>query len=93
MWSVRAACGQYYVPGSTVRTRLKKYRTDTQAVGRRGTKLWRPPSPTQDVALVANVQRNPFVSATGLKAATNLDLRLFGGLKMKYENGEPWWMM
>jgi hypothetical protein len=36
---------------------------------RRGTGLWSVSSPTQDAALVAEAQRNPFANARELKAA------------------------
>ena len=49
---------------------LRKYRRDGQVGRRRGTGLWRVSSPAQDAALVAEAQRNPFLSARDLKAAT-----------------------
>ena len=52
----------YGVPKSTTRTWLQKYRRDGQVGRRRGTGLWRVSSPAQDAALVADAQRNLFVS-------------------------------
>src|SRR5215510_2892280 len=60
----------YVVRKSTAREWLQKYRRDGQVGRRRGTGLWRVSSPAQDVALVAETQRNPFLSARDLKAAT-----------------------
>jgi transposase-like protein len=60
----------YGVPKSTARAWLQKYWRDGQVGTRSGTGLWRVSSPAQDVALVAEAQRNPFVSARVLKAAT-----------------------
>jgi len=60
----------YGVPKSTTREWLQKYRRDGQVRGCTGTGLWRVFSPAQDAALVAEAQRNPFVSARDLKAAT-----------------------
>jgi len=59
----------YGVPKSTARAWLQKYRRDGQVGRCRGTGLWRVSSPAQDAALVAEAQRNPFVSARDLKAA------------------------
>jgi transposase-like protein len=60
----------YGVPKSTARAWLQKYWRDGQVGRRRGTGLWRVSSPAQDAALVAEAQRNPFISARVLKAAT-----------------------
>jgi len=60
----------YGVPKSAARAWLQKYRRDGQVGRRRGTGLWRVSSPAQDAALVAEAQRDPFVSARDLKAAT-----------------------
>jgi transposase-like protein len=61
----------YGVPKSTARAWLQKYRRDGQVGRRRGTGLWRVSSPAQDdAALVAEAQRNPFISERDLKAAT-----------------------
>jgi len=60
----------YGVPKSTARAWLQKYRRDGQVGRRRGMGLWRISSPAQDAALVAEAQRNPFISAGDLKAAT-----------------------
>jgi hypothetical protein len=48
---------------------------DGQDGRRRGTGLWRISSPAQDVALVAESQRNSFTSTRELKAATNFPLQ------------------
>jgi len=58
------------VPMSTAREWLRKYRRDQQVGRRKGTGLWCVSSPAQDVALVAEAERNPFFSARDLKAAT-----------------------
>jgi transposase-like protein len=64
------------VPKSTARAWLQKYRRDGK-VGKHGrTALWRVSSPAQDAVLVAEAQRNPFLSSRNLKAATG-----FPGLK------------
>ena len=60
----------YGVPRSTATAWIQKYQRDGQVGRRRGTELWRVSNPAQDNALVAEVQRNPFVSARDLKAAT-----------------------
>jgi hypothetical protein len=59
------------IPGSTARAWLQKYRMDGQVGRRRGSGLWRVSSAAEDAALVAAARRNPFASATKLKAATN----------------------
>ena len=59
-------CG---VPKSTARAWRQKYRRDGQVGRCRGTGLWHVCSPAQDAALVAEAQRNPFISASNLKAA------------------------
>jgi len=59
----------YGVLKSTARAWEQKYRRDGQVGRRRGTGLWRVSSPAQDAALVSEAQRNPFVSASDLKAA------------------------
>jgi len=59
----------YGVPKSTAKAWLQKYRRDGQVGRLRETGLWRVSSPAQDAALVAEAQRNPFVSARDLKAA------------------------
>jgi len=59
----------YGVPMSTAREWLRKYRRDQQVGRHTGTGLWRVSSPDQDVALVAEAERNPFFSARDLKAA------------------------
>jgi len=68
--SVSTADELYGVPKSTARTWLQKYRRDGQFGRCRRTGLWRVSSPAQDAALVAEAQRNPFVSARDRKAAT-----------------------
>jgi transposase-like protein len=60
----------YGFPNSAARAWLRKYWRDVQVGRRRGTGLWRVSDPAQDDALVAEAQRNPFVSARDLKAAT-----------------------
>jgi transposase-like protein len=60
----------YGVRKSTARAWLQKYRRDGQVGRRSATGLWRVSSPAQDAALVAEAQRNPFVRARVLKAAT-----------------------
>jgi hypothetical protein len=49
---------------------LQKYRRDGQVGRHRGMGLWHVSSPAEDAALVAEAQRNPFVSTRDLKAAT-----------------------
>jgi len=74
----------YGVPKSTARAWLQKYRRDGQVGRHRRTGLWRVSSPAQDAALVAEAQRNPFVSARDLKAVTGFPgqkTRLFRDLK------------
>jgi len=61
----------YSVPKYTARTWLQKYWRDGQVGRCRGTRLWRISSPAQDRALVAEAQRNLFISARDLKAATD----------------------
>jgi hypothetical protein len=68
--SASTAGEQYGVPKSTARARLQKFGRSRQVGKRRGTGLWRVSSPAQDAALVAEAQRNPFVSARDLEAAT-----------------------
>ena len=70
-FSASTAGELYGVPKSTARAWLQKYRRDGQVRRRRGTGLWHVSSPAQDVAFVAEAQRNPFVSARDLKAATD----------------------
>ena len=66
-----STAGQLYsVPMSTAREWLRKYRRDGQVGRRKRTGLWHFSSPVQDVALVAEAERNPFYSARGLTAAT-----------------------
>jgi transposase-like protein len=60
----------YGVPKSTARAWLQKYRRDGKVGRRSGNWLCRVSSPAQDAALVAEAQRNPFISARLLKAAT-----------------------
>jgi hypothetical protein len=48
---------------------LQKYWRDGQVQRYQGTGLWHVSSPTQDAALVAKAQRNPFISARDFKAA------------------------
>jgi hypothetical protein len=57
----------YGVLKSTARAWLQKSRKDGQVGRRWGSGLWRTSSPAQDAALVAEAQRNPFVSARDLK--------------------------
>ena len=59
----------YGVPKTTARAWLQKYQREGQVGRCRGTALWRVSSPAQDAAVVAEAQRNPFVSAGDLKAA------------------------
>jgi len=59
----------YGVPKFTARAWLQKYRRDGQVGRHRGTGLWCVSSSAQDAALVAEAQRNPFISASNLKAA------------------------
>jgi transposase len=56
----------YIVPKSTARAWLQKYQRDGQVGRSRGTGLWHVSRPAQDAALVAEAQRNPFVSARDL---------------------------
>jgi ketosteroid isomerase-like protein len=58
---------RYGVPGSTARAWLQRYLTDRLVGRRRGTGLRRVSSPTQDAALVAEAQRNPFTSGRELE--------------------------
>jgi transposase-like protein len=58
------------VPKSIAKAWLQKYRRDGQVGRRRGTGLWCVSGPAQDSALVAEDQRNPFLSARDVKAAT-----------------------
>jgi transposase-like protein len=60
----------YSVPKSTARAWLQKYQRDGQVGMRKGTGLWHVSSPAQNAALVAEAQRNPFISARELKAVT-----------------------
>jgi transposase-like protein len=77
---------------STAIAWLQKYRRDGQVGRRRVTGLWYVSSPAQDAALVAEAQRNSFVSARDLEAATGfpgqkntLILRLKeAGLRARY---------
>jgi len=62
----------YGVPKFTESTWLQKYHTDGQVGRHRGTGLWHVSNPAEDVALVADTHRNPFVSARDLKAATGI---------------------
>jgi transposase len=57
----------YGVLNSTARAWLQKYRRDGQVGKRRGMGLWRVSSPARDVVLVAEAQKNPFISARNLK--------------------------
>jgi transposase len=59
----------YSVPKSIARAWLQKYWREGQVGRYRGTGLWHVSSPAQDAALVAEAQRNPFVSARDIKAA------------------------
>jgi hypothetical protein len=58
------------IPKSTTRAWLQKYRRDGQVTRRTETGLRRVSSPARDAALVAEIQRNFFVSARDLKAVT-----------------------
>jgi DNA-binding IclR family transcriptional regulator len=58
-------CG---VPKSTARACLQIYRRDGQVGRRRGTGCWHISSLAQDTALVAEAQRNAFISARDLKS-------------------------
>ena len=69
--SASTAGEMFGVPKSTARAWLQKYQRDGHIGRRRGTGLWCLSSPAQDSALVAKAQRNPFVSARDLKAATD----------------------
>jgi len=60
----------YRVPMSTAREWLWQYQRGGQVGRRKGTGLWHVSSPAQDAVLVAETERNPFFSASGLKAAT-----------------------
>ena len=72
LWGLSAStAGELYgVPMSTAREWLQKYQRDGQVGRRKGTALWRVSSPAQDAALVAEAERNPFLSARDLKSAT-----------------------
>ena len=69
-FSASTAGEVYGIPMSTAREWLRKYWRDQQVGRRKGTGLWRVSSPTQDAALVAEAERNPFFSARDLKVAT-----------------------
>jgi transposase len=56
-------CG---VPKSTVRAWLQKYRRDGQVGRRRRNGFRNASSPVEDAALVAEAQRNPFLSTRDL---------------------------
>jgi len=60
----------YGVSMSTTRELLRKYRRDQQVSRRKGTGSWRVSSTDQHAALLVEVERNPFYSASNLKAAT-----------------------
>ena len=62
----------YSVLKSTAVAWLQKYRRDGQVQRHQGTGLWHVSSPAQDSALVAEAQRNPFISARDFKAATRV---------------------
>ena len=76
--SISTAGKPYFVLKSTARAWLKKYRRDGQDGRRRGTGSCGVSSPAQDAVLVAEVQRNPFVTARDLQASTG-----FPGQKSK----------
>jgi transposase len=59
----------YGVPKTTARAWLWKYQREGQVGRHRGKGLRHVSSPAQDAAVVAEAQRNPFVSAGNLKAA------------------------
>jgi hypothetical protein len=59
----------YSVLKSTAGAWLQKYQRDGQVQRHQGTGLWHVSSPAQDAALVAEAQRNPFISARDFKAA------------------------
>jgi hypothetical protein len=60
----------YVVPESTERTQLQKHQTYGQGGRRRVTGVWRVSSAAQDAMLVAEFQRNPFISLRELEPAT-----------------------
>jgi hypothetical protein len=62
----------YGITKFTANTLLQKYCRDWQVGKHRGTGLWHISNSTQDAALVAEAQRNPFISARNLKAATGI---------------------
>jgi len=68
--SVSTAGELYGVSMSTAREWLRKYGRDQQVGRRKGTGLWRVSSPAQDASLIAEAERNPFFSASDLKAPT-----------------------
>ena len=67
--SASTAGDLYGVPMSTAREWLWKYWRDGQVGRHKGTGLQRVSSPAQDIALVAEAERNPFFSARDLKVA------------------------
>jgi transposase len=67
--SANTAGELYSVSKSTAKSWLQKYRRDGRVGRHRGTGLWCVLSPAHDAALVAEAQRNPFISARDLKAA------------------------
>ena len=48
-----------------------KYQTDGQVGRCQRIRLWHVSNPVLNAALISEVQRNPFISATELKAAAN----------------------
>ena len=70
----------YGVTMSTARDWLQKYRRDGQVGRRKVGGLRRVSSPAQNVALIAEAERNPFFSAIDLKVATGIKTPLFRDL-------------
>jgi len=71
LFSASTAGDLYVVPKSTARTWIQKYRRGGPFGRRRGSGLWRISSPVQVAALVAEAQKDPFITVRDLKAATD----------------------
>ena len=82
----------YGVLKSTARAWLQKYRRDGKVGRCRGNGLWHVSSPAPDAVLVAEAQRNPFISARDLKAATGKNPCLFWDLRKQVSGHNMlWW--
>jgi hypothetical protein len=64
--------GMVSCPKLHSKSMTRKYQTDRQVERCQRIKVWHVPSPVLNAALVAEVHRNSFISATKHKAAANI---------------------